>query len=1072
LVPGIRPPAAPDVGPDSNIGRVSSENRLREVGIDMLFRHPSRLTATLDTEAAQAQQQSISQVRAPIQQLADSNLIGIFFTKRDGPIVDANDEFLRMVGYSRDDLEAGRLDWKRLTPPEWSVANRDATKQLEETGKALPFEKEYLRKDGSRVPILIGIVAVSQPEVDRLCFIVDLTERKQAEKDLDRLMIERFAVLDSIGEGIYGQDAQGRCTFINAAGARMLGYEPAECHGQDMHELMHFKRADGSAYPVEDCPIFDAFRKCVAVRVDDEVVWRKDGTPVPVEYSSYPIIVNGHLEGCVVSFQDIGARREAEKKLRASEERFRSAFAQAAAGMCITDLEGRFLEVNQAVCQMTGYSEEELLAGGVQAFTDPTEQEMSTSLLDQVLRKEIRGFVTERRYTRKDGRALWARCSVAVLYDDAGNSARFVTIAEDITERVQAETDLRRSEERYRCIVENTHEGICMCDAAQRITYRNPQLGAMLGYPEGACFECSDIHFQDDQEEAKRRFQHRAKGVCESFDTRLRRADGQPLWVSCSASPIPDDQGAFLGALCMFTDVTARKHLEEQLRQLQKMEAIGQLAGGIAHDFNNLLTVILGYSGVLERKLAAEDPRLRNVIEIKKAGERAAALTQKLLAFSRKQVLRPRAVSINHLVRDMEAMLRRLIGEGIELVTTLDPALGSIQADPSQMEQVILNLAINARDAMPKGGHLLIESQRQELDPVAAKSRSLPPGAYVLLAFTDTGSGMDEQTKARAFEPFFTTKGLGLGTGLGLSTVLGIVNQSGGAISVYSEINVGSSFKIWLPLVAGALVDAVAGSQESRQHSNGAPAGETILVVEDDDSIRSLAREILEEHGYRVLEAASGEDALRAAELAPGVDLLVTDVIMKGMNGDALASRLLSARPGMQVLYMSGYTETGIVQQGVLGPGINFLSKPFQPRELLFKVGEVLQKKTRLGRILVADDEVQMRSFLATLLESEGYAVSQASNGREAQDACRQSLPDLVVMDLVMPEQEGLETILAIRRQWPHMPVIAISGVLGGAFLELAGKLGANAVFRKPLEPDVILTEIRRLIAIPKCEAQ
>jgi two-component system, cell cycle sensor histidine kinase and response regulator CckA len=1025
----------------------------------MKSRFPSGAAAIVDAEAPPTATQRLSQHRAPIQQLADSNIMGILFSKSDGPIVDANDEFLRMVGYSREDLEAGRLDWINMTPPEWGVASRLARQQMEETGKARPFEKEFFRKDGTRVPILIGIVAVSQPDLNRVGFVVDLTERKQAERDLDRLMIERFAMLDSVGDGIYGLDMDGRCTFINSAAVRMLGYAPEECQGRNMDHLIHSKSAGGSAYGVETHAISGGVRKCEGVRSDHEVLWRKDGTSLVVEYSSYPIVVNGRVDGSLVSFKDIGERKKAEENLRASEERFRGAFANAAAGMCITDLEGRFLEVNQALCRMLGYGEAELLGARVEAVTHPEDLLTSDVLVRQLFRKEIPGFVAEKRYIKKDGGISWARCSVAVLADAAGAPARFVTIAEDITEQVKAKTDLRHTEELYRSIVENTQEGICMCDGDRDVTFCNQRLKTMLGYPEGgANFRCSDIHFEEDSEDSKRRFELRKTGVSQSYETRLCCADRTPLWVSASASPIPDDQGAFAGSLCMFTDVTARKRLEEQLRQAQKMEAVGQVAGGIAHDFNNLLTVILGYSAVLEQKLTAQDPLLKNVVEIKKAGEQAAALTQKLLAFSRKQVLRPRVISLNHLVRDMQAMLSRIIGEDVELVTELDPAVGNVKADPGQIEQVILNLTINARDAMQGGGKLLIESRRQDLDRDAAQLHSLPPGAYVLVTFTDNGCGIDESAKARIFEPFFTTKGPGVGTGLGLSTVLGIVNQSGGAIAVDSEVNYGTSFKIYLPLVEDAPSD-----MQSPQLPAATPAGEIILLVEDDDGIRGLARQVLEEHGYRVVEAASAKEAFRVAGLSPVVDLLLTDIVMGGMNGYELANQLSVLRPGMKILYMSGYSETGVVQQGMLEPGLNFLAKPFQPRELLWRIGEMLAKRAVPATLLIVDDDARVRGLLATLLESEGYSVSQASNGKEALARCHEALPDLVITDLVMPEQEGLETIHAICREWPHLPVIAISGAFGGAYLDFAKKLGADAVLRKPFEPDVILHEVRRL---------
>jgi PAS domain S-box-containing protein len=951
------------------------------------------MAAISDAEATAKQR--LSQVRAPIQQLADSNIIGIIFGKREGPIIDANDEFLRMVGYSREDLEAGRLDWIKMTPPEWGFATRQAGKQVEEVGKAQPFEKEFFRRDGSRVAVLIGVVALSDSSSDALCYVVDLTERKQAERDLDRLTIERFAMLDSVADGIYGLDTNGQCTFINPAAARMLGYEAEECQGRNMHDLIHFKSPNGEPLPREACPILSAARKCVAIRADAEVFWRKDGTSFVAEYSSCPIVVNGHAEGSVLSFKDISERKKAEENLRLSEERFRGAFAHAAAGMCISDMEGRLLEVNQALCRITGYNEAELLALSAMALSHPDDLHTSDSLIGQLLSKEIPAFVAEKRYIRKDGSIASARCSIAILFDAAGSPARFVTIAEDITEQVEAKLALRQFEERYRSRLENTEEGIRMSGADRGVT-ENPPLKAMLGHPEGE-----------------------AHGV--------------------------------------FTDGISRQHLEEQLLRAQKMDAASQLTGGMAHDFNNLLTVILGYSSMLERKLAAEDPRMKNVVEIKKAGERAAALTGKLLAFSRKQAARPQAISLNGLIRDMQAILGTIVGEDVELVTRLDPAVLNIQADPAQMEQVILSLAINARDAMRDGGRLLIESQRQDLNGGTGASlllaRALAPGAYAVVTFTDSGCGMDEPTRARIFEPFFTTKEPGVASGLGLSTVLGIINQSGGAISVSSEIGCGATFKIYLPLLDGA-----ASRIRSRQLPAATSNGETILVVEDDDAIRGLARSILEEQGYSVLEAANAEEALRVAGRSPAVDLLLTSAEMGGMNDGELANQLVAITPGMKVLYVS--------QQGLPDhPDSNLLKKPFQPHELLWKINDVLGKKTVPARVLIVEDDSQVRSLLSSRLESEGYIVVQASNGKEAEARCRETLPDLIITDLVMPEQDGLETITTICEQWPHLPVIAISGAVGGAYLDIAQKLGADVVLRKPFPPDVILKEVRRLTA-------
>ncbi len=383
-----------------------------------------------------------------------------------------------------------------------------------------------------------------------------------------------------------------------------------------------------------------------------------------------------------------------------------------------------------------------------------------------------------------------------------------------------------------------------------------------------------------------------------------------------------------------------RKRLEEQLRQSQKMEAVGRLAGGIAHDFNNLLTIINGYSQLLLDRFAPRDQARVQVEEIKKAGDRAATLTRQLLAFSRRQVLQPQVLNLNAVVANVDTMLRRLIGEDIDLVTVIGEALGRVQADPGQIEQVILNLAVNARDAMPQGGKLTIETANVELDEAYTCSHAaVAPGRYVMLAVSDSGIGMDAETQAQIFEPFFTTKEKGKGTGLGLATVYGIVKQSGGHLWVYSEPGKGATFKVYLPQVEEAN-GTVAASQARVKSLRGA---ETILLVEDEEAVRKLASRILQEYGYKVLESTSAEQALQIGERhKEPIDLLVTDVVMPGMGGREVAGHLAFLRPEMKVLYMSGYTDDAIIHHGVLQAGVAFMQKPFTPEVLARKVREVL----------------------------------------------------------------------------------------------------------------------------------
>jgi two-component system, cell cycle sensor histidine kinase and response regulator CckA len=514
-------------------------------------------------------------------------------------------------------------------------------------------------------------------------------------------------------------------------------------------------------------------------------------------------------------------------------------------------------------------------------------------------------------------------------------------------QQVSAQEALRESEgrleQKYRGIFEEAIFGIFQSTPDGRYLSANPAIARMFGYdsPEQLIASVQDLAHQV-YVDPRRREEFKAlierQGEVRNFEVELYRKDGSTVWVSANARAIVQD-GVVVRYEGMNQDITERKLLEGQLLQAQKMEAVGRLAGGVAHDFNNAIGVIVGYSTLLKERISSDELSLRYVEEVGKAGQRAASLTRQLLAFSRKQIVRPTILNLNSIITEMDKMLHRLIGEDIEVIVNRDPNLGRINADLGQIEQILMNLAVNARDAMPQGGRLFIETANAELDEGnLAEHRHAKPGRYVVLSVSDTGCGMDKETQAQIFEPFFTTKG-NQGTGLGLSTVYGIVKQSEGYIWVYSQKGNGTRFKIHFPRVEAAVQPATL-PEDVSVISHGT---ETILLVEDDESMRSLTRRCLADHGYTVLDVQNGEAAIRTASQYDGpIHLLLADVVMPGISGRHLAESLAVSRPEVRCLYMSGYTADLIAKHGVLEPQVALLEKPFTQNALLRQLRKTL----------------------------------------------------------------------------------------------------------------------------------
>ncbi|MDB5306446.1 MAG: Blue-light-activated protein [Gemmataceae bacterium] len=749
--------------------------------------------------------------------LAESipNLVWVY--RPDGTAEYFNRRWTEYTGVGTQDLAAGTRS--EIVHPDDRPRMQEVWERALRDGHLYEIEYRLRRADGAYRWHIGRAVPVRDPE-DRVVrwfgTCTDIHDGRRAEDERSRLARHIRLLLESTGEGIYGLDHEGHCTFINRAGAAMLGYTPEELLGREMHSIIHHHRPGGAPYPTDECPIYTAFREDRGVRVEDESFWRKDGTTFPVSYTSYPA-AEGGFRGAVVTFQDVTERKRAEEE----REKFVALVEHSADFIAMADLDSRLLYVNPGGRRMVGL--------------DPA--------------AEVRGHRIDE----------FVPPDVAALYRET--------------------------------VIPQALAGAPWVGEARFTQFKTGQLLDMQ--------QCVFV---------------------------VRKPGGrEPLCLATVAR-----------------DVTGAKRLEEQYRQAQKMEAVGQLAGGIAHDFNNLLTIINGYSDLLLQSLPPADPSRALLAEIHRAGERSAGLTRQLLAFSRRQVLAPRVLDLNAVVADTEKMLRRVIGEDVRLAIAPGHGLWPVRADSGQVEQVLLNLAVNARDAMPTGGRLTIETRNVELDDEYARAHpGARPGPHILLAASDSGCGMTPEVKARIFEPFFTTKGPGKGTGLGLATVYGIVTQSGGHIGVDSEAGVGTTFKVYLPRADGPV-----GGSKVRAGALAPPRGaETVLLVEDDPGVRALTRHILAGCGYTVVEAGDGDEAARAAVRHAGpIHLLVTDVVMPGQGGRAVAERLLERHPGLKVLYVSGYTDDAVVRHGVLHEAVNFLQKPFSPVALAHKVREVLDK--------------------------------------------------------------------------------------------------------------------------------
>ena len=772
-------------------------------------------------------------------------------------------------------------------------------------------------------------------------------------------------------EAITILDSCHQVTRINSEFTRMFGFTLEEALGRPLDELV--VPPDRTA---ESDWIQEAVEKGQKVTLETKRR-RKDGTLVDVSVSCAPVMVGAKRVGICVLYRDIEEHKRAQTL---SSALYRIAERTSAA----SHLQGFYASIHNIIGELMNARNfyialydpaTELLT--FPHFVDehdpaPAPKRLGRGLTEYVLRTGEPLLATPKVFEElvakgeveligapsldwmgvplRAGSQTFGVLVVQSYREDVRFGERDKEVLTFVSQQLASAIDhkrheeaLRQSESRYRSLVQSAVYGIYRSSVDGRFLDVNPALIHMLGYDsadEVVKLDPQREVFVEPAEQQRLLQEFHRTGCLDSAEVRWKRKDGSVITVRLSGRAATELDEADQALEIIAEDITERRALEDQFRQAQKMEAVGRLAGGVAHDFNNLLMVVSGYTEVLMEALDQNDPLLVKVQAIQQAADRATTLTRQLLAFSRKQLLELKVVDVNSIVADMERLLRPLIGENIDLTTKLTPNVGHTRADAGQLEQVIMNLVVNAKDAMPDGGRILIQTSEADPDTARREHSLIEPGTYILLSVSDTGAGMDRETQSRIFEPFFTTKEKGKGTGLGLSTVYGIVKQGGGYIFAQSEPGCGTTFRIYLPRVADP-----ADSPRVDKHGQAAAGGsETVLLVEDEESVRELVRETLKARGYTVIEASDGITGMRVSEEYRGnIEILITDVVMPGMSGRELAKRVAAARPNIRVLYLSGYTEDAIIHEGALEPGTGFLQKPFTLQVLARKVREVLQ---------------------------------------------------------------------------------------------------------------------------------
>ncbi len=877
-----------------------------------------------------------------VRSIIQASMDGFWLVDNEGNILEVNQAYSRMSGYTEEELLSMTIaDLEEVETP---GQTRKHIRRIMKNGQDR-FESKHRCKDGTIVDVEVTAQYRETDGGRLVCFIRDITEETKAEKKLKHEKDRAQQYLDLAGTMILALDKKGNVALMNRTGCKILGYQESEILGRNWFDDFLITE-DVDRLKIVFDRIVSGDEKLFEY-VENYVLCKNGEKSLIAWHNSILQDENGNIIGTLSSGEDITDRRRDEENLRESEERFRQLAENIKEVFWIGSPDWNTVYyISPAYETVWGQSCESLYKNA-RSWMHAVHEEDRRTVLSQIP-EELEGLnkfiFPEYRIVRPDGSIRWIFARAYPIRNESGEIYRIAGIAEDITDRKQFEDKLQELESQQRALIDAVPDALFLMKTDGEIVVANAGLSKRFGKTVQELTGTNSYDLVETDVAQKRKEitgQSIRSGKTTNYeDTRAGRI------IESRIFPIKDDQKRVSHLAILGRDITERKQAEkerekllEQLNQAQKMESIGRLAGGIAHDFNNLLTAIHGFSDLIQSSLDTDDPMKKDVAEIQKAAESASQLTNQLLAFSRKQLIAPRAVNLNKAILHSENMLRRIVGEDIRFVFKPGDAIHKILIDPNQVDQILVNLSVNSRDAMPDGGILTIETKnvsfvRKACDACGEEMS----GDYVMLSFSDTGYGIREEIRNKIFEPFFTTKNEGVGSGLGLSTVHGIVIQNEGHVTVSSKPGEGTSFRIYFPITEREEME-----QSDEEDVSRTGGQETILLVEDMEIVRKLAAGILSKQGYRVVEASSGQEAVELFEAnKKEIDLLVTDVVMPGMGGTELLEQLLNIRPELKALFMSGHPQDAIAQQGILDTGTNFIQKPFRPKEFSQKVREVL----------------------------------------------------------------------------------------------------------------------------------